>query len=68
MSKYHVQKSAKLGNIMGNMMCGASGKRGGWNAVALPYSDWKLLDEDQKCTKCAEKVKQILDKKAAEQK
>jgi len=54
--KYHLQKDEKRGNAKGNTACSASGSRAGWNAIALPRSEFDALHDDSKCARCKAKA------------
>jgi len=50
-SKYHAGKK-------GIPLCGTKGSGNRYNVVVLSSSEWNLLSQDQKCSKCLAKIKE----------
>ena len=51
MAKYHAGKH-------NNPLCGARGTGNRFNVVCVDAATWNTLSDNQKCSKCVEKIKQ----------
>jgi hypothetical protein len=57
MSKYHARTQA------GQPMCGTRGSGNRYNVISVGAKEWNELSHDQRCTKCAEKIRQMKEAK-----